>query len=83
VPLGGPCVMNSNCIANVSNSECKNKTCQCSATFYQENKRCHAKKALEHPCKADVECSDDNAICRPNCTCKPSHYKDNNTVCQH
>lgn len=33
--------MNTSCIANVSNSECKNETCQCVATYYQENKTCH------------------------------------------
>lgn len=82
VRLGGACTINTNCTVNVTNSECKNKTCQCLSTFFSQSNTCQTKKALGTACKGNVECSDANAICSNNCKCKTSHYKDSTNNCK-
>ncbi|XP_052071283.1 uncharacterized protein LOC127709691 isoform X2 [Mytilus californianus] len=84
VRLGGACTINTNCTTNVTNSECKNKTCQCVSTFYPqtENNTCQAKKALGVQCTENEEFSDVNATCTSTCKCKTSHYKDSTNSCK-
>lgn len=48
VSLGGSCAMNASCIANVSNSECKNTTCQCAPKYYQDNNTCQSSEYLKY-----------------------------------
>ncbi|KAK0162401.1 hypothetical protein PV327_006181 [Microctonus hyperodae] len=55
--IGGTCEDNKQCLAHLSNTECSNYQCVCTAGFHYDNKMCFKNSGIGETCQNTKECS--------------------------